>query len=99
MTTELHAVIQRLPFEQLRTLHREVGALIAEKRQQELQELRERAAILGFTPQDFTAQKGGRANAKYRDGDGNTWSGKGKRPAWLQAKLAEGHDLSEFAAA
>ena len=98
MTTEIQAVIHRLPFEQLRTLHREVGALIAEKRQQELQGLRERAAILGFTADDLTPQKASRANVKYRDSEGNTWSGKGKRPSWLQAKLGEGHDLSEFTA-
>lgn len=28
--------------------------------------------------------------ARYRDADGNTWSGRGKRPNWFKAALAAG---------
>jgi len=36
--------------------------------------------------------------AKYGDGAGNTWSGRGPRPRWLHDALADGtKELSEFA--
>ena len=38
-----------LPFDQLRTLHREIGALIAKRRHEALEELKQQVAVLGFT--------------------------------------------------
>jgi DNA-binding protein H-NS len=35
--------------------------------------------------------------AKYSDGQGNTWSGMGKRPFWLRDALNAGRALEEFA--
>ena len=45
--------IEELPFDQLRSLHREIGALIAQKRHEELEALKARIEVLGFTPDDF----------------------------------------------
>lgn len=36
------------------------------------------------------------AVAKYGDGQGNTWVGRGKRPQWLRDALAAGKQLSDF---
>lgn len=36
------------------------------------------------------------AAAKYSDGQGNTWVGRGKRPQWLRTALAAGKQLSDF---
>ena len=36
-------------------------------------------------------------SAKYSDGQGNTWSGMGKRPYWLRDALNAGKTLEEFA--
>ncbi len=36
------------------------------------------------------------AAAKYSDGQGNTWVGRGKRPQWLRDGLAAGKQLSDF---
>lgn len=33
---------------------------------------------------------------KYRDGQGNAWSGRGLQPRWLKAALAEGRKLEDF---
>ena len=33
---------------------------------------------------------------KYRDGAGNTWTGRGSRPRWLQAELARGKSIEQF---
>ena len=34
--------------------------------------------------------------AKYADENGNTWSGKGRRPKWLTDALAKGKELADF---
>lgn len=36
--------------------------------------------------------------ALYRDAEGNTWSGRGRRPAWLNAALAAGKTLDDLRA-
>ena len=86
--------------DQLRTLHREIGALIAERRHGELEQIRERVALLGFTPTDLTLPKGkkGIGVAKYRDAENpdDTWSGKGRKPAWLLHRMNEGRNIEEF---
>ena len=33
---------------------------------------------------------------KFRDDKGNTWTGTGKRPTWLQTALQNGADLEQF---
>lgn len=35
--------------------------------------------------------------AKYRDPDGNEWSGRGPRPKWLRAAIEAGRSIDEFA--
>lgn len=34
--------------------------------------------------------------AKFADGQGNTWIGRGKRPQWLRDALAQGKSLDDF---
>jgi len=92
--------IQALPFDELRTLHREIGALIAQRRHEALEQLKQQIAVLGFSPNDFASPKTkrGKAAVKYRDPEvlDHTWSGRGKHPAWLKDKLEHGHTLEEF---
>ena len=35
--------------------------------------------------------------AKYHDKAGNTWSGRGLKPKWLQAAITSGKKIDEFA--
>jgi DNA-binding protein H-NS len=43
-------------------------------------------------------RKGSKVPAKYRDpATGTTWSGRGLQPKWLQAALAAGRRLTDFA--
>ena len=35
--------------------------------------------------------------AKYRDAAGNSWSGRGLKPKWLQAAIASGKKAEDFA--
>lgn len=39
-----------------------------------------------------------KAVVKYRDGSGNTWSGRGLKPKWLATAIANGAQLSDFEA-
>ena len=34
---------------------------------------------------------------KYRDSDGNNWTGRGSQPRWLTAHLNSGRELDDFA--
>jgi DNA-binding protein H-NS len=44
-----------------------------------------------------TASKGSKVAPKYRNAEtGATWSGRGLKPNWLKAALAEGKDIEEF---
>ena len=44
------------------------------------------------------AEGGKKVAAKYRDpASGQTWSGRGLKPKWLQAALGQGKSLSDFA--
>lgn len=88
-----------LPFDQLRTLHREIGALIAQRRHEALEQLRQQASILGFSADDLAPKKQRRnAVKRYRDpaNPDNTWTGKGKKPNWLTDALDAGRNLDEF---
>ena len=61
----------------------------------------------GLTPSDFrTGTRGAsklksgdtkKVAAKYRDKTGNSWSGRGLKPKWLQAAIASGKKIEEFA--
>lgn len=74
--------------------------------------IKEAISAYGLTPQDLfsgkaTGSAGLRGNAaakgkqargaKYADGQGGVWGGRGKRPRWLQEALAAGRKLEEFA--
>jgi DNA-binding protein H-NS len=91
--------IRELPFDQLRDLHRQIGALIAERRHEALEELRSKATLLGFTAGDLAPDKQRRAaSPKYRDGNGNTWTGRGRKPQWVQVLEAAGEDIERYRA-
>jgi DNA-binding protein H-NS len=62
------------------------------------------AEQLGFGATADAARTKGKARKaalarlpKYSDGQGNSWSGVGKRPYWLRDALAAGRTLEEFA--
>lgn len=40
--------------------------------------------------------KAGKVAIKYRDGE-NTWTGRGNKPRWLTARLADGKKIEDFA--
>ena len=38
----------------------------------------------------------GKVAPKYRNTAGDTWSGRGMKPKWMTAALANGHSIDEF---
>jgi DNA-binding protein H-NS len=92
---------KELPFDALRTLHREIGALIAQRRHEALEQLKQQIAVLGFTVDDLAPKKKKAAAPpadRYRDPENAelVWSGRGKRPEWLRDQLERGRTLDEF---
>lgn len=76
-------------------------------RQKEINDViaRIKAAIhaYGLTARDLGLGAGaaGAATARaagYRDGQGRTWSGRGRRPAWVHEALAAGRRLEDLRA-
>jgi len=55
-------------------------------------------ADLGYKATKAGPRKGGKVPVKFCDPvSGNAWSGRGLQPKWLQAALAQGRQLSDFA--
>jgi DNA-binding protein H-NS len=53
---------------------------------------------LGAKASHAGQRKGRKVPVKFRDpASGNAWSGRGLQPKWLQAQLAQGRKLSDFA--
>lgn len=91
-----------MSLKEMRQLQLELGAAIDEKVEHEMEAAKAKiqaiADELGCEPGHLIDCKTGRAAArkKYGDGDGNTWTGKGRTPNWLQGKLDEGAQLQDF---
>jgi DNA-binding protein H-NS len=90
---------------ELETLRAEVEAMIADKiaeRRQHLEtELAKLAGIFGERTARNAKATTRTSAAKYRNPDNVTeiWSGRGRRPLWLDAQLKAGKELELFLAA
>ena len=100
--------LSKLSIEELESLAKDIETEVTTRRQAERDkvfgQMRELAASLGLTLEDVVRLergKGGAAGAqpKYRSPkDPNlTWSGRGKRPAWVNEALAAGKSLDDLA--
>jgi len=76
--------------EALCKLRDEIAALLNSR----AEELRKELALL-TNGADGKAQRKSAA-PKYRGPNGDTWTGRGKRPRWLTGALAEGKKLEDF---
>ena len=94
---QLQDQIAKLQAEAQRLRNEEVGAVAAK--------MREDIKAYGITAQELFGKVLGQAKksksksgvqAKYGDGTGNVWVGRGPRPKWLRDALAAGKRLEEF---
>lgn len=102
--------LSKLSIEELENLVRDAQAEIVSRKETEkqrvLDQIRELAASIGMTPEALLKQQaggkgraGGSVEAKYRNPDdpSQTWSGRGKRPQWVNDALAAGKSLEDLA--
>ncbi|HEX3556097.1 MAG TPA: H-NS histone family protein [Thermoanaerobaculia bacterium] len=100
--------LSKLSIEELESLAKDIETEVTTRRQAErervLGQMRELAASLGLTLEDVVRLERGKggaggAQAKYRSPSDPslTWSGRGKRPAWVNEALAAGKSLDDLA--
>ena len=90
-------------------LERQIAQLNSKGRQDAIDEIRKIMTENGLTSDDIAAPARARkagtkldgterksVAAKYKDGNGNQWTGRGLKPRWLTAALAEGRKLEDF---
>ncbi len=88
-------------------IERQIANAQSESRSKAIAEVRALMAEHGLTAADLAAPArkpekrataGGKpVAAKYKDGSGNTWSGRGLKPKWLTAALSAGKKIEDFA--
>jgi len=97
--------LSRLSIEELQNLARDIEAEIVNRRiadkERVLNQMRDLASSLGMTLEELIRQEGISGSTvpiKYRhpDNPGLTWSGRGKRPAWVNEALASGKTLDDL---
>ena len=94
---------------ELNELHARVGAEIARRKEQEKASVKQRIEDLaqkaGVSVQELYgmsrgrgAGRGGKVAIKYMNPDNKseTWTGRGRQPRWLAAKLSKGSKITDF---
>lgn len=100
MPADLTALIQRQA-ELQRQLNEAQAAIRAEK-DSAIESVRKQMAELGLTVEDLmpkgsaSSRPKAKRPVKYQDDGGNTWTGIGQRPRWIQKALAAGATLDQF---
>jgi DNA-binding protein H-NS len=87
-----------LSYQELKETRDAIDVHMQQRREEALAEFRQKAAKMDFDATSiFDAMDG--KKAKYSDGQGNVWSGKGRKPTWLIQALDNGASLEDFRAA
>jgi len=101
--------LSKLSIPELEDLGKEIQTEIVNRKEAEkqrvLDQIRELAGSIGMTPEELLGRqvkaRAGTATvaAKYRhpDDPSQTWSGRGKRPTWVNDALAAGKTLDDLA--
>lgn len=102
--------LSKLSASELEDLVKEASQLAKERKEKEKQGLRDEIYALiqerGYSFQELfgpseikpVKQKRAKGEVKYRDPEnpGNTWTGRGRKPSWLNEAEAAGRSVSEF---
>ena len=100
----MSAKLEKMSREELESLRKDVDkALVSleSRRKAEARAAAEKAAREhGFSLDDIvkTTKKGGKSPAKFRNPDDptQTWTGRGRQPAWIKDALANGKSVDDF---
>jgi DNA-binding protein H-NS len=92
--------LKTLSVDALVGLRKSIDTLLTSKLESAKKDLQSKLSYLeglfGESPKGGTKKKR-KVAAKYRGPNGESWAGRGMRPRWLTAALAEGRKLEEFA--
>lgn len=90
-------------------LDRQIASVQSAGRQQAIDEIRSLMSAHRLTVSDLSVSgnksrvpkaNGGSVRkpvaTKYKDGQGNSWTGRGLKPKWLAAALSEGKSIDDF---
>jgi len=100
--------LSKLSLDELKQLQRDAAKRIKEIEREEkkkvLAKMQELAASAGMTPSEVAAHFGtsgrrrSKGTPKYHNPDnpGQTWTGKGRKPGWLQALIDNGGKLEDY---
>lgn len=92
---------------EIQKLQAEAERLRAKEANDVAARIREAITVYGFTPEVLFGKSTGRRSAKaaaagrpakYKDGQGNAWSGFGPKPGWFKAALAAGKTEADLRA-
>lgn len=97
--------VDKMSLKDLLALETQLGQAIANARERDKQELKRKmeamASSHGFSVADLFGGRGrGKVSvAKYANPDNRseTWTGRGRKPNWLVARLKKGGKLADFA--
>lgn len=88
-------------------LERQIASAQSESKAKAIADVRALMSQYGLTVADLIApsRKAGKTEdavrrpvaAKYKDDQGNSWTGRGLKPKWLTAALAAGKKIEDFA--
>lgn len=76
-------------------LKKEEEKIRKEERNKALQDIQQIMSAFGIKPSELKIEKNA-GIPKYRDANGNTWTGKGKAPSWIVSAEAAGQNRSHF---
>ena len=88
---------------QAQKINQQIAQLRQAQRAQAIAEIHELMVLHVLTLADLSGMSklsglsGKPVAAKYTDGKGNSWSGRGLKPRWLTAAVNEGKRLEDFA--
>jgi DNA-binding protein H-NS len=99
--------VDKMSLKDLLDLQNKVQRAIANAKERERNEVKQKIASLaanaGFSMQELFggrgSGKGNKVAVKFRNPDNGaeTWTGRGRQPRWLAARIAKGAKLSDFA--
>ena len=88
---------------QIETLQKERDALLSKEKSSAIEDINEKIKLFGIRVRDLnfgepvkiTAAGRAKVAMKYQSGT-NFWSGRGRKPKWVEAHLAKGGKLEEI---
>ena len=97
--------LERMSFRELQELELRIKKAKASVQERERAALRQKMEVMasdaGFRLGELFGGRGGKGRtvaAKYANPDdpSQTWTGRGRKPRWLTAKLSEGHKIEKY---